>query len=79
MTASRVTVSVDDAHVAQIDEVVTLLRARGMAVEQVLPTLGLVTGTVDDVAALTGIPGVMRTDAEEGVQLPPPDAGIQEG
>ena len=74
---TNVTVTVDDEHLDTIDEVADRLRERGMRVDQVLASIGIVTGSVQDVAALNAVPGVLRVDLPEGVDLGPPDQEIQ--
>lgn len=55
------------------------LRAAGMTVEQVLPAIGVITGTVaaETRAALAEVPGVLAVEAEQTFRLPPPDSEIQ--
>ena len=77
MDMTRVSVTVDDEHLGTIDEVAEGLRERGMLVEQVLPSIGIVTGTVQDVAALNSVPGVVSVDREGGIDIGPPDQEIQ--
>lgn len=77
MEWTRVTVSVDDEHVDAIDEVAERLREQGMRVDRVLASVGIVTGSVQDVAALSAVPGVMSVDLEEGFDIGPPDQEIQ--
>ena len=77
MDLTRVSVTIDDEHLDTIDEVAEALRERGMQVEQVLPSVGIVTGSVQDVAALNSVPGVVSVDLEEGIDIGPPDQEIQ--
>ena len=77
MDWTKVSVTVDDEHLDTIDEVAEGLRERGLQVEQVLPSVGIVTGTVQDVAALNSVPGVVSVDLEEGIDIGPPDQEIQ--
>lgn len=55
------------------------LRATGMTVEQVLPAIGVITGTVapEQRAALADVPGVLAVEPEQAFRLPPPDSEIQ--
>ncbi len=59
--------------------VVENLRASGMEVEQVLGTLGIVTGSAPEGAldALRGVEGVDSVDEQLAYRLPPPDSPIQ--
>ena len=76
---AHVTVTVDDDHRESLDGVVESLRALGMQVEQVLGTLGIITGSAQDDAldALRGVEGVASVDVQLTHQIPPPDAPIQ--
>lgn len=76
MTWTNVTVTVDDEHVAAIEEVAERLRERGMRVDQVLAS-GFVIGSVQDVELLRGVTGVESVTMEERVDLGPPDQEIQ--
>lgn len=61
----HVTISVDDAHVARIQEVAQRLRAAGMDVQQVLAPLGVITGSIGTGelrAALGALDGVAAVE-----------------
>jgi hypothetical protein len=79
MPKIRVSVSVDDAHLAQILEVVKRLQSAGLEVEQTLPSVGVISGLIDAdrVNSLYQITGVQQIESERSYQLPPPDAEIQ--
>jgi hypothetical protein len=79
MSLVTVSVAVDEAHQAQIMEVAAALQAHGMKVEQTMPTIGVITGTVDSsqINGLSQVEGVMAVEQEQGVQLPPPKSDIQ--
>jgi hypothetical protein len=76
---TQVSVTVGDEHRESLDGVVANLRASGLQVDQVLGTLGIVTGSAPDDAldALRGVEGVASVDAQLTHQLPPPDAPVQ--
>jgi hypothetical protein len=76
---SRITVTIDDDHLGRADEVADELRAAGMTVEQVLSTVGIITGSVGPAerASLEAVPGVAAVEDETTFQIPPPDAEIQ--
>ena len=76
---THVSVTVDDGHRESIDGVVESLRATGMEVEQVLGSLGIVTGSApaDSLDALRGVEGVDSVDEQLSYQLPPPDSPVQ--
>ncbi len=75
----KITVSVDDDHVAQIDEVVCRLQAAGMQVEEVLRPVGVIIGSVDEThrTLLATVTGVAAVEPQQTFRLPPPDAGLQ--
>jgi hypothetical protein len=77
VTGARVSVTVDEQHLASLAEVVEALRGRGMQVDAVLEGLGMVTGSAPDAEVLWQVEGVSAVDAELEHQLPPPDADIQ--
>jgi len=74
-----VTVTVADSHAGRLDDLVGRLTRAGMEVTQVLSTLGVITGSVDDaqLPALAVVPGVGAVEPQTRVQLPPPDADVQ--
>lgn len=74
-----VVVTVDDDHTGRLAEVVARLQAAGMAVDETLGAVGVVTGTVDesDLAALGAVRGVGSVERSRSFRLPPPDAPIQ--
>jgi gamma-glutamyltranspeptidase len=74
---TNVTVTVDEKHLDAIEEVADRLRERGMRVDQVMASIGIVTGSIEDVDALRGVTGVESVAAEERVDLGPPDQEIQ--
>jgi len=77
MDAARVNVTVDEDHLETIDEVADELRARGMEVDEVLVSIGIVTGTAEDPDALRRVPGIQSVDLEEERGVAPPDWEIQ--
>ena len=55
------------------------LRAAGMTVEQILPAIGVITGTIaaETRTVLAELPGVLAVEPEQTFELPPPDSDIQ--
>jgi hypothetical protein len=76
---THVSVTVADGHRESMDGVVENLRASGMEVEQVLGTLGIVTGSAPEEAldVLRGVEGVDSVDEQLAYRLPPPDSPVQ--
>ncbi|BCJ75045.1 hypothetical protein CS0771_45890 [Catellatospora sp. IY07-71] len=77
--SDRITVSVNDDHVTQIDDLAERLRTAGMRVDQVLSAAGMITGAVDQDrrASIAMVPGVAAVEDETSFQLPPPESDIQ--
>ncbi len=76
---TRITVTVADDHLGRADEVADRLRAAGMAVEQVLGTVGIITGSVSAAspASLEAVAGVASVEPETSFRIPPPEADVQ--
>ncbi|NCJ05311.1 ketohydroxyglutarate aldolase [Synechococcales cyanobacterium C] len=79
MERIKVTVTVRDAHLGQIETVAQKLADLGLAIEQTLPTIGVITGTVrsEQVQALRQVSEVELVAAEQSYRLPPPSSNIQ--
>lgn len=75
----QLTVAVDDDHLAGISDVVAALQGRGMVVDQVLESAGVIIGSAPDVdrQELAAVEGVVSVEGETPFQLPPPDAPVQ--
>lgn len=76
---TQVTITIDDAHLATIDQVTDALRAHGLQVDQVLHEVGIITGSIthDQRRTLESIDGVAAVSIEQHHRLPPPDAPVQ--
>ena len=74
---TRATVSVDDEHLDRLDHVLDRLRELGLEVDEVLPNIGIVTGSTADPDALRGVDGVLSVDAQREFRIPPPDEEVQ--
>jgi hypothetical protein len=79
MSKIKVSISVDDAHINQISEIAKSLQSVGMDVEQTLPSIGVISGSIssDQVNRLDQIEGVQHVDPERSYQLAPPDSDVQ--
>ena len=77
--ARAVTVTVAESHRASIEDVASRLREGGMQVEQVLPGIGVITGTVPaaQLPALAELEGVASIEEGTEFRIPPPDAEVQ--
>lgn len=75
----RVTVTVHDDQLPDIDELADRIRDAGMRVDQVLHSMAVITGSVPSAqrAMIETVPGVAAVEDEATFQLPPPDAEIQ--
>jgi hypothetical protein len=76
---ARYSVTVDDGHLTDVEQVARALRASGMEVDRVLGTVGVITGRAPVGArpALLAVEGVSSVDEQRRVRLPPPDAPVQ--
>lgn len=74
-----VIVTLDDEHVAKIQQVATQCKAAGMVVGESLEVLGQITGRIDpkQEPALRKVPGVISVDESQDYQLPPGDSDVQ--
>jgi hypothetical protein len=79
MSTVNVTISVDNAHLEQISEITKRLQSAGMSVEQTLPTIGVISGSIDseEVNRLYQIEGVQTIEPQQSYRLPPPESEIQ--
>jgi hypothetical protein len=65
----KVVISVADANLRDMHTVVSALRAAGLVVDDVLETLGMVTGSVapEAIVALRAVPGVAGVERQRAV------------
>ncbi len=75
----EITITVDDAHLAAMDEVVAAVRASGVEVTGVHTAIGIISGTVpaDRRTALSQIQGVGAVEEAPGLRVPPPESPLQ--
>lgn len=77
--SGRITVTVTEGQQPNIGELADRLRAAGMQVDQVLPAVGVITGSVTS-SQRTSIEqeaGVAAVEDETSFQIAPPDSDIQ--
>ncbi|NEQ53897.1 MAG: ketohydroxyglutarate aldolase [Leptolyngbya sp. SIO3F4] len=79
MDKIKVNITIDDAHLEQMDQVTEELKTAGLEVEKTLSTLGIVTGSIESekLSSLSEVTGVDAVEADTTVTLPPPGADIQ--
>lgn len=75
----QMTIAVDDDHLATIADVASALESKGMVIDQVLETVGVIIGSAPDVdrAELEAVEGVASVEGETTFQLPPADSPLQ--
>ncbi|MDX6683136.1 MAG: hypothetical protein QOG94_3175 [Solirubrobacteraceae bacterium] len=75
----RVTVTVADSALAEIEQLAGRLRRAGMAVDAVLGAIGIITGSVASarLASIRTLPGVAAVEEQTTFQIAPPDADVQ--
>jgi hypothetical protein len=75
-----VTILIADERVGAIDDVAAALQEAGLRLGAALPATGVVTGAVEDEAALEAIAaveGVAAVERAREIAIPPPDEPIQ--
>ncbi len=79
MEQSRIKVRVADSHRDQLDEVRAKLEHAGMAVGEVLPTIGIISGSCDptQLDSLRQVPGVAKVSRLQEFHVPPPESDVQ--
>ncbi len=72
-------VSIDDAHLPQIQQISEQLQASGMSVEETLSSIGVITGSIESeqVKNLYQIEGVQNVESQQSYQIAPPDSDVQ--
>ena len=79
MSQVQVSVSVDNAHLPQIEQISQQLKSSGMNVQQTLSSIGVINGSIksDRLNSLYQIEGVQSVEPQQSYQLAPPSSGIQ--
>jgi hypothetical protein len=79
MSQVQISVSVDDAHLPQIQQVSQQLQSSGMNVEQTLSSIGVINGSIqsDRLNSLRQIEGVQNIETQQSYHLAPPSSDIQ--
>ena len=79
MADVTISVSVDDAHIDQIEQVVQRLQVAGMIIDSTSPLIGVISGKVDadQLTALRNCEGVQDIEMDRTYQIAPPDSDIQ--
>lgn len=72
----NIVITVDDDYLSDIQKVAKQLRSRGMVVDDVLESIGIISGS-GAAADLRSVPGVANVEEQTHFQLPPPDAPIK--
>ena len=79
MSQVHVSISVDNAHLPQIEHISQQLQSSGMNVEQTLSSIGVINGSIksDKLDSLYQIKGVQNIEPQQGYQLDPPNSELQ--
>lgn len=74
-----VNVSVDDAHIGEIQDVVDTLKTEGMRIDHVLKAIGTVSGRLPlaKLDQVRLVEGVSRIERAREIQLAPPEDDVQ--
>lgn len=76
---TRITITIDDTHLGDIDQVARALADHGMEVDRVMPATGFIIGSIETGTEVMyrSIPGVMSVDASREIRLPDPGSDLQ--
>jgi isopropylmalate/homocitrate/citramalate synthase len=79
MSRISLTIAVSDECLDNILEVAQNLRSVGMQVVQIMDTVGVITGSIEQsrVATVSTIEGVESVESTRSYQVPPPGSSIQ--
>lgn len=79
MSNVNLSVAVEDSYINKIQEVAQKLQSAGMNIEQVLNTVGIITGSCDSekVESLSQIEGVSHVERSREYKLAPPESDLQ--
>lgn len=79
MAKARLSVVVKDSHLPKFREVVKSLKQAGMTIENELKSVGIVTGSVDEmkIDRLREVEGVAEVEPEQSFQIAPPESDVQ--
>lgn len=79
MSQVQISVSVDDAHLPQIEQVCQQLQLSGMNIAQTLSSIGVINGSIssDRLNHLYQVEGVQNVEAQQTYQLAPPSSDVQ--
>jgi glutaredoxin 2 len=75
----KIQVAIDDEHLSEVSTVAERLAAAGMEIDQLMPSIGAVTGSIDedDVALLRNVAGVAAVEHSREIEIPPAESEIQ--
>ena len=79
MAKVNLSISVKDEHLPHFSEVLSQLKKSGLAVDQALESVGVVTGSIDSskVKQLQQLDGVAHVEESREVRIPPPESEVQ--
>jgi hypothetical protein len=79
MSPIKISVSIKDENLSEIERISQNLQSHGLNVEQTLLNIGMITGSIEThlVDSLYQIHGVKQVERQESYQLPLPDSDIQ--
>ncbi len=77
--AIEIVVSVDDEHLARLDEIAAALERMGVKVEHRMSSLGTISGVADAAALerIRALAGVEAVEVARSFEIPPPDSEVQ--
>ncbi len=79
MSPIKISISIRDENLPEIEGISQNLQSHGVNIEQVLLSIGIITGSIEPhlVDGLHHIQGVKQVEMQESYQSAPPDSDIQ--
>jgi phosphotransferase system IIB component len=79
MSPIKISVSIHDENLSEIETISQNLQSHGVNVEQTLLSIGIITGSIEPhlVDSLSKIQGVKQVEMQQSYQLAPPNSDIQ--
>jgi len=79
MPKVKLSLSVDDQHLAKFSEVVKKVEKAGMTVDEKHKDIGVVNGSIekDKIDSLRKVDGVEHIEEDREVRIPPPESDVQ--
>ncbi|NES06242.1 MAG: ketohydroxyglutarate aldolase [Okeania sp. SIO2F4] len=79
MASRNVLISIHDSYLNQMTQLAEKLQAIGMKNLQLMQTVGVITGSIDEsqVANISNLEGIVNWEFSQDIQISPPDSLVQ--